>query len=220
MTALEPIFQKYLALRNEADAIFAHMAEKFPKCVTCKPGCSDCCSALFDLSIVEAMFLNKMFNEAFGSGRERSDILEKAATVDRSLARLKKDMFRAEKNGASPERIITEAGTQKSRCPLLNANEECVLYESRPITCRLYGIPQAIGGKASVCGFSGFEPGENYPSVQMAKIQGRLESLSAEIGETLGSRYDLSDVYVPLSMALLTIYDDAYLGVGEPKKDD
>lgn len=217
---LEPIFKKYELLRAEADLLFARIAEQCPDGVRCRPGCSDCCHALFDLSLVEAMYINRAFVNAFSTGRQRSDIVERASELDRRLARLKRDMFRAEKNGEDVAAIMAEAAKMRARCPLLNDERTCMLYDARPITCRLYGVPLDIGGKGHVCGFSGFQRGENLPTVRLGKIQERLEDMSAEMAEVLKSRFDLREIYVPLSMALLTRYDDAYLGIGDAKEED
>lgn len=65
---LSPIFSRYESLRAEADALFARVRETQPGCVTCKEGCSDCCHAVFDLSLVEAMSLNRAFEAAFAHG--------------------------------------------------------------------------------------------------------------------------------------------------------
>lgn len=214
-----PVFNKYEALRKDVDAIFSTMTERYPQCVTCHPACSDCCHALFDLSLVEAMYLNKAFNKKFEYGRERSQVLERASEQDRHLAKLKRELFRAEKNGEQADKIMNMAASARMRCPLLDEQDHCLLYESRPITCRLYGIPLAIGSKSHVCGFSNFDKGQSYPTVQLAKIQQRLDGLSAEIAQLSGSPYDLSDIYVPLSMALLTSYDSGWFGTDGPKKD-
>lgn len=216
---LSPIFQSYETLRNEADAIFNRVSGLCPGLVKCGRGCSDCCHALFDLSLVEAMRLNQAFARAFEYGPERSAILERAGEADRRLTRLKRGMFRAERDGSGPEEIMARAAHERIRCPLLDDNGDCLLYEERPIICRLYGIPLDIGGKSHVCGFSGFDRGEAYPAARLSKIQERLEAMSAQIGKTIGSRFDLADVYVPLSMALLTNYDDAWLGVGDARED-
>ena len=50
-------------------------------------------------------------------------------------------------------------------------------------------------------------------------VYNQLQLVSAELIRDLKSRYlKLSDMLVPLSMALLTTYDDDYLGVGEEEK--
>lgn len=223
------IFDAYERLSAEADALFARVQNLHPACVTCKPGCSDCCHAVFDLSLIEALYLNRRFEAAFAYGPQRSAILQAAAEVDRPLTRMKRDFFRSVRdagNDASAEapeqaaeraigRVLEDAARARVRCPLLLADETCALYEARPITCRLYGVPSAIGGEAHVCGKSAFVKGEPYPAVHMDKLQERLDALSLKVQQTVGSRYaELHKVYVPVSMALLTKYDAAYLGVG------
>lgn len=211
------IFAEYELLRAEADALFARLSQLYPHCVACKPGCADCCHALFDLSLVEAMYVNDRFMKAFSHGLRRSRILEKASEIDRKLTRQKRELYRSEKAGESAGKIMETVAGMRMACPLLDTDNRCQLYENRPITCRLYGIPLEIGGQSHVCGISRFEKGQDYPTVKLGKIQARLENLSGKIAERSGSRFDLNDVYVPLSMALLTKYDDKYLGVGEAR---
>ena len=132
---------------------------------------------------------------------------------------MKRDYFRelrdAKGSEDAMEHIMEEAAKARIRCPLLDSNDQCVLYDYRPITCRLYGIPTAIGGKGHVCGQSNFAAGASYPTVHLDKIQERLDRLSVEIRDRVQSRFkELHEVFVPVSMALLTNYDDAYLGIG------
>ena len=104
---------------------------------------------------------------------------------------------------------------EKMRCPLLNDEDLCDLYRFRPVTCRLYGIPLAIGGKGRTCGLSGFEKGAKYPTVNLEIIQNKLYVISRQFAQDIKSRFaGLGDLLVPLSMALLTDYDDEYLGIG------
>lgn len=219
-----PIFARYEALRTTCDKLFANVNTSCPGMVTCHKGCSDCCQALFDLSLVEAMYINRAFNAAFPPGPERSAVVTRASEIDRQLTRLKRELYRAEKNGTSAEEVMAQAAHMKIPCPLLDTTTEehtCILYNDRPITCRLYGIPTDIAGHGHVCGFSGFSKGTSYPSVHLDKIQASLESMSHEIGELVGSRFtELDQVYVPMSMALLTKYDEKYLGVGPAPKED
>ena len=36
-----------------------------------------------------------------------------------------------------------EIAATSVRCPLLDEENRCLLYDARPITCRLYGVPKA-----------------------------------------------------------------------------
>ncbi len=57
--------------------------------------------------------------------------------------------------------------------------------------------------------------------MHLDKIQARLEELSRDVAATVKSRFtELHEVYVPLSMALLTRYDEAYLGIGPARPED
>lgn len=230
---LGAVFAAYERVAAEADALFARVWQLHPDCVTCAPGCGDCCHAVFDLSLVEAMYLNRRFAAVIPHGPLRSAILQAAAEVDRPLTRLKRGYYQSvrdagrEATAEAPEEaagraighVLEEAARARVRCPLLLADDSCAMYESRPITCRLYGVPAVIGGQTHVCGKSAFVRGGRYPTVHMDKIQDRLDALSLEIRDTLGSRYsELHKVYVPVSMALLTNYDAAYLGVGPARE--
>ena len=215
-----PAFARYEAIAAEADAAFAKVAEVCPGMVTCSAGCSDCCHALFDLTLVEALYLNMNFLERF-SGKAKSQVLARADEADRLVHRLKRDAFKAVKEGAPAQEILAEMAKVRVRCPLLDDDGACLMYDKRPVTCRIYGVPTAIGGQGHVCGFSAFEKGRPYPTVHMDKMQARLEDLSKEIATAAKSRFkELHEVYVPLSMALLTRYDEAYLGIGPAKKED
>lgn len=218
---LSPIFSRYEHLVAEADSLFERVQAAHSECVTCHTGCSDCCHALFDLSLVEAMALNRAFSAAFGYGKERSDLLLRAADIDRDSTRIKREIYRASKQGAEAAEIMRQAAAVRIRCPLLDDQDKCLLYDKRPITCRIYGIPTAIGGKGHVCGKSAFTKGGAYPTVNMDGIQNRLAALSQDIATAVNSRFtELHQVYVPVSMALTTTYNDDYLGIGPAKKED
>lgn len=217
---LTDIFAKYEALVAEVDSVFARVAEMHPGCISCEVGCSDCCHALFDLSLVEAMYLNTRFQERFALGKERSDIMERASEIDRQGYKIKRQAYKKSREGAEPREILEDMAKARLRCPLLGKDESCELYEFRPITCRLYGVPTAIGGKAHTCGKAKFEKGHQYPTVNIERIQDRLIALSQELADAVGTRFkDLPGVFVPVSMALITEYDAKYLGTDTPKKE-
>ena len=60
-----------------ADQVFDGMLQKYPELVRCKIGCSDCCHAIFDLTLIEAIYINNQFNKKF-EGLDKQTILEKA----------------------------------------------------------------------------------------------------------------------------------------------
>ena len=208
-------FKRYEAVVAEVDAIFQRVHGEYADRVKCGIGCSDCCNALFDISLIEALYLNHKFLEKF-DGAAKAEIFDRADKADRENYRLKRRVFKASEEGVPAAQILEDIAKMRLRCPLLNKDDKCDLYEHRPVTCRLYGIPTAIEGQSHTCGKSGFEPGQAYPTVNIDKLQDKLIMLSQELVASMTTTHSqMGEMLVPVSMALITTYDDEYLGVKE-----
>ncbi|MDD3312350.1 YkgJ family cysteine cluster protein [Pseudodesulfovibrio sp.] len=206
-------FKRYEAIVGEVNTLFAKFETEMPDKVKCGKGCSDCCNALFDVTLIEAIYINRKFNEKF-SGMERSAILERADKADRQIHKLKRKIFKATQEGAPAGDVLREVARARVRCPLLGDDDLCALYEHRPITCRLYGVPTSIGGEAHTCKLSGFKGGEKYPTVNMDIVLDRLIAIGKDLRKGINSRFtDLGNMLLPVSMALVTDYSEEYLGV-------
>jgi Fe-S-cluster containining protein len=208
----EPYFKHYEAVVRSVETAFSKLKSEYETCVTCKVGCADCCHALFDLSLIEALYINVKFRERF-TGEAYEHILERANDADRQIYRIKRVAYKDHQSGKSESDILNEMAAQRIRCPLLNKDDCCDMYDVRPITCRLYGVPTEIGGQAHTCGSSGFKQGQSYPTVKIEKINKRLYEISFALAHDINSRFpNLAEMLVPLSMALLTDYSMEYLG--------
>lgn len=206
------IFAKYEKLVASVDGVFQRVRGQCGEAVTCRPGCSDCCHAVFDLSLIEALYINHKFNQTL-QGLERQAVLDRADQAERKQIKLAKKAFKRSESGVQAEDILEDVAKKRIRCPMLGADDTCVLYDIRPITCRLYGIPLAIAGQAHTCGMSGFEQGRPYPTVNMERIQDALVELSQEIVDSLNTKLKaMVTMHVPLATALMTNFDEEYLG--------
>ncbi len=164
MTGLYAIF-------GVVDNTVAELQKKYAEEVKCARGCADCCSAVFDVSFVEAANIQRHFMGL--TGEEQAVILARAEE-----ARETWNALTAGEEDPAKARI---------RCPLLNDENLCSCYESRPVNCRTYGVPTAIKGAAHVCGISNFDKGKTYPTIQLDQLQIGLYELSCELaGEELG----------------------------------
>lgn len=215
-----PYFKKYEVLVAKGDEAFEHVKQAYAECVKCEQKCADCCHALFDLTLIEALYINHKFYQKI-KGSQKADLLEKANRADRHIHKIKRQAYRDLQAGKSEDEILAELARERVRCPLLNEADLCDLYDNRPLTCRFYGIPTAIGGRGHTCGKSEFKEGEQYPTVNLDVINNQLQQLSAELIRDLKSRYvKLADMLVPLSMALITLFDEDFLGTGEEKVEE
>ena len=201
-------FAKYEDLVAQVDKIFDAVQEAHKDCVRCKVYCCDCCYAVFDVSLMEAVYINHRFNRSLDR-RERRKILRRAEKADRKFYQIKRELQKMHlKEGKSAEEVLLHLAKERVPCPLLNDDKLCDLYAERPITCRVYGIPTSIGGAPHICGESGFKEGVAYPTVNLDNMNDRLIELSNELLKEIG--FDKSKMHlslVPVSSALMTTYD-------------
>ncbi len=211
---IDKALQEYYEIVKLADSTYARVQDQFPKEVKCHDGCIACCHSPFDLSLIEAIAVQTAFKKKIPYGGLRSAIATQASYAERVLIKEKKKYNRLHQEGHSQASILAEAAKLQVRCPLLGVEDSCLLYDDRPITCRIYGIPTAIQGKVHVCAESAFEVKKSYPTVHLSAFQDKLAKLSLQLQQELGSSYnELHRVYLPLSSVILHNIDKAWLGV-------
>jgi len=212
---LTSYFKKYEALVAQADSVFDRVKNAHSDCVKCQEKCADCCFALFDLTLIEALYIHYKFTEKY-EGTAKSDLLEKSNRADRQIYKIKRKAYGDLQAGKNEGEILAAMALERVRCPLLNEKELCDLYDHRPITCRFYGVPTAIGGAGHTCGKSDFKQGEKYPTVNLDAVHSQLQQISAELLRDIQSKnFKLADLLVPLSSAVILDFDDVFLGIAE-----
>ena len=212
---LTSYFKKYEALVAQADAAFDRVKTAHADCVECEEKCADCCHALFDLTLIEALYIHHKFNDKY-QGSEKAELLEKSNRADRRIYKIKRKAYKELQAGKNEGEILAAMALERVRCPLLNEKDLCDLYDYRPLTCRFYGIPTAIGGAGHTCGKSGFKQGEKYPTINLDSVHNRLQQISAELLRDIQSKnIKLADLLVPLSSAVIMDFDDVFLGIAE-----
>jgi Fe-S-cluster containining protein len=165
MTAEAETSLRHLAA--EADDLFGRIAGEHPDLVRCKPGCDDCCRAVFLVSAVEGFVIARAVK---GLARRERRMIERQA----AKAAVKYEVL----FGPGAGRVDPEAlSRERIDCPLL-IDGRCAVYEHRPITCRVYGVPTAIGGQGRTCPRSGFQTGKTYPTLNLDGFETRLDLIS------------------------------------------
>ena len=197
---LTQLFRSYELLVDKADQAFHEMQQKYGECIRCERHCSDCCHAVFGLFLIEAAYLKMNFDKV--DRKKRRAALLRGNKADRDLKRLEK---RLQPDNKNPQMSAHSLAKERIRCPLLDDNQECILYSHRPITCRVYGIPTAIGGKGHVCGQSGFKKGESYPAFDLDEVQRELYLLSKKL---LAGNAEKASLLISMSKAISTSLED------------
>lgn len=116
--------------------------------VTCRLGCTECCSGPFDITLLDAFRLRR------GLARLAKRQPEVAAAVAaRARAQWAEMAAAFPGNSASGRLSVDEAARRRffaafeeMPCPALApARGACELYDSRPVSCRTFGLPMRCG---------------------------------------------------------------------------
>ena len=123
--------------------------------VRCLRKCHECCaSGFFDITLLDALHLRDNLKKipvdirkrVINKANEQLDILEKKGAFSRSEPLLK--------SLAAIDSISRRSA--KMRCPALDDNGACLIYEIRPHICRIFG-PTVRGKRRAVrlegCGY-------------------------------------------------------------------
>jgi len=139
--ALDELLDRYGLLLNEVDNWFRECVSRYPRQIACRQGCSACCRGLFDITLLDALYLKR--------GVERLDEPLRSRVTSAANQRLHflSSGFPA---FAEPWLLNTIPENQwdelmpeddQTPCLLLSEGGQCLVYEQRPMTCRLNGIP-------------------------------------------------------------------------------
>ena len=171
----ESLFQNYELIVDRADRAFQSMEKEFGELIKCRKSCSDCCYAVFGLFLIEAVYIKSKFDLI--DPKEIQGAVLRCSETERSIKRLEMKLRKFEYDPVMQSMVYA---TERIRCPLLDDNNSCVIYPHRPITCRVYGIPTKIQGKARACVKSGFKSGDMYPVFDLDRVYKELFILSVE----------------------------------------
>jgi Fe-S-cluster containining protein len=138
---MKDLLERYDSLLNEVDSWFAKCMEHHQNQIHCGRGCSSCCRGLFDITLLDALYLRSGFDllpkavqeNVRAKSSARLDLLTAAFPAFISPWTLN-HIPESEWDAMMPEEDETP-------CPLLSDEGHCLVYDYRPMTCRLNGIP-------------------------------------------------------------------------------
>ena len=203
MKKTNDLFQSYEGVADRAETAFQEMQKAHGGCIKCEPHCSDCCHAVFGLFLIEAGYLKEHFDKL--TEEEKRAALSRCEQAEKSLERLQNML---QEHEGDPQMQAYIMSRERIPCPLLNEEQECVLYMHRPITCRVYGIPTKVQGKARVCWKADFKKDERYPVFDLDGAYRELYFLSTELLKGAGEDTEKASLLISVSKAITTPLKD------------
>jgi Fe-S-cluster containining protein len=136
------------------DSALADVTRKSGEWLVCRPGCTQCCIGAFAINQLDAARLQRGLDDLEKRDPERAARVRQRA--HESVARL------APEFPGDPVSGVLDEGEEADRdfadfandepCPVLDPETGyCELYESRPMTCRVFGPPVQSEEGLGVC---------------------------------------------------------------------
>jgi Fe-S-cluster containining protein len=135
------LLSEYGKLLSQVDYWFASVQKRYPKEVVCGKGCYDCCLGLFDISLLDAYYLLQGFNRL--PKPVQWQVIQRSKKIIAQIRKIQSNL--------NPPYYLTELSDEdvdtlcdkfaELRCPLLGTRNQCLVYEYRPMTCRMHGLP-------------------------------------------------------------------------------
>jgi Fe-S-cluster containining protein len=142
------------ALIQIVDSALAEATRRSGKWLVCRPGCTQCCIGAFPINQLDAIRLRRGLADLAMRAPQRADrVRERARDAVTRLSR--------EFPGDPVSGVLDEGDEAAARfadfandepCPVLDPETgNCELYESRPMTCRVFGPPVRSEDGLGVC---------------------------------------------------------------------
>lgn len=213
---LQPILDSYRQLLTTIDSWFGHCQQQLPNDIHCSQGCSGCCRGLFDITLLDAWHLKEGF--------DRLSVAAQAAPLAQAHARLVQ-LSHTWPNFAPPYILNVRPDAQwtqlmpeedETPCPLLASNGRCLVYDHRPLTCRLHGLPLIDTGGEILDDIWCTENFRARDPLSLPELRGPFAELFHEEGrlarlftnQLLGSTPSELDTLIPMALLFdLTQFD-------------
>lgn len=207
---MDTLLDRYGALLREVDDWFRRSLEQHHELIACRNGCSECCRGLFDITLLDALYLKHGFDmlpEPLKTElvREASRRLELLTGVNPAFVEpwLLNGISEDEWDALMPEEDETP-------CLLLSDTGGCLVYDYRPMTCRLNGIPlidvsgEELFDEWCTLNFTGEDP-RHFRDLRFAftELFTRELLLFRELVHTLtGTARNEVDLFIPAAVVM------------------
>lgn len=126
------------------DSALAATASKSGGWLACRPGCTQCCIGAFAINQLDAMRLQRGLRQLeLHTPQRAANIRQRAReSVARLSADFPGDIVTGVLHETEEARLRFETFADDEPCPALDPQTGlCELYDSRPMTCRVFGPP-------------------------------------------------------------------------------
>lgn len=141
MSDLRALLVPYQTLLSQVDAWFSRCSLAAGDAIACRRGCSGCCRGLFDITLLDAFLLKDGFDQL--PSQTQQPVEQAARSRISQIQQLWPDFDHPFLLNLHPEEEweLLMPEEDETPCALLGDDGLCLVYEQRPMTCRLHGVP-------------------------------------------------------------------------------
>jgi Fe-S-cluster containining protein len=131
--------ETYRRILNRADEFFNSVFDEQRKNMQCGRGCSLCCYGLFEIGSADVPVI--------AEGLEKLHPMRRKKIVRRAVKIVAESRHPNLRECSPIEKEQFFNRTASVPCPNLSESGECMIYESRPLVCRTFGLPLREGDR-------------------------------------------------------------------------
>lgn len=214
---LQTLLAAYRDLLGEIDVWYDGCLQAAPPGVlACRQGCSACCRGLFDITLLDAFLLRQGFAQL--PAHVKAEVLDRCRPRLSELQQLWPQLANPYLLDDLPDDSWTDMPEgDETPCPLLGADDLCLVYPFRPMTCRLHGLPNLDrSGEDFSTDLCTLHPGDPRALPEAVMRWPFRDTFSREIAllraftlQLTGTPTSEADTFIPL--ALLADYQGSFV---------
>ena len=173
---------------------------RYPNHIQCRRGCAECCLGTFPITLADTAMVRSVFTE-LSAKVQREAITRANAMLE--CAGINLDTVLGRCSDTDHERTIELIDSLP--CPFLARDKTCRIYQSRPLVCRLHGLPiKSADGNVLDAGCH-----LNFIDVDIATLEGFVfddtefdkieDSVLNELADSYGVEVD-TEVLLPVAL--------------------
>ena len=129
--------ENYRGILDRADRHFTAVMDSQPRNLQCGAGCSLCCYGLFEIGSGDVPLI--------AEGLEKMHPSRRRKVIRRALEIVEQSAHPNLRECSPEEKEAFFDRTHATPCPNLDEAGLCMMYESRPLVCRTFGLPLREG---------------------------------------------------------------------------
>ena len=168
-------------MTRQADLWFQRAKASLSAAIPCGKGCHRCCIGPFPITRLDVDRLQQGLRRLPAEERRaiRNDAARQVAAMERAFPALRESPSLDHWDDQNIDSLVEQFASIP--CPALHTDGSCKVYEVRPLTCRLMGIPVDEGGMVrGAC-----EVQTSVPLIRLSPFLRREEQQLAELEAAL-----------------------------------